>query len=187
MKFENQKNTGYLLLGLALVVFFSRLIPHAPNFTGSLAAIIFGSMVLRSWKSLAGIILAYLCADLIINNIMYRHNQFEWLSPGVYWIFIPFIIIFLLNLFITKKEISPLGILGSSLSASIIFFLISNFGVWISSKITYTHDLGGLLLCYFNALPFFGYELAGTLFYSSALFSVYWLYFYKYSTNVYKG
>ncbi len=187
MKFENQKNTGYLLLGLALIVFFSRLIPHPPNFTGSLAAIIFGSVVLRSWKALIGIILAYFCSDLVINNIMYWHNEFVWLSPGFYWIFMPFVIIFLWNLLRSKKEISPLGIFGSSLFASIIFFLISNFGVWSASKITYTHDLSGLMLCYFNALPFFGYELAGTLFYSSAIFSVYWLYFYQYRINVSKG
>lgn len=186
MNIKNKVKAGYLVMGLALIVILSRLLPHAPNFTGSLAAIVFSAVALRSWKAFAGIVLAYLFSDLIINNILYTHNDFQWLSPGVYWILIPFVVVFAANFFLFGKGFSPLGIFGSSLFSSILFFLTTNFGVWISSKITYTHDLNGLLLCYFNALPFFGYEMAGTLFYSSVIFSVYWLYFYEYRSYEFK-
>ncbi len=175
------------MLGLAFLVISSRLIPHAPNFTASMAAIIFSSLVMRDWKALVGILLAYMFSDLIINNVMYRQSEFLWFSPGILWIFMPFIIVFLLNRFFYKKEIAPLTIFSNSLAASILFFLISNFGVWMSSKGIYTHDLSGLLICYVNAIPFLAYEIAGTLFYSSVVFSVYWLYFYKYNVNEYKG
>ena len=42
------------------------------------------------------------------------------------------------------------------------FFLISNFGVWI---LGYPKNLEGLLLCYTMAIPFFGYSIAGDLFF----------------------
>jgi hypothetical protein len=187
MNLENQKRTGYLILGLALMVISSRLIPHAPNFTATMAAVIFSSLVIRNWTALIGILIAYFLSDLIVNNLMYRQNEFLWFSPGLIWIYIPFIVVFAVNRFFIKKETAPLTIFSNSLFASIVFFLVSNFGVWINSKITYTHDLSGLLICYINAIPFLAYEIAGTLFYSSVLFSVYWLYFYKYKVNEYKG
>jgi len=179
MNLNKPMKSAHILLGLAFIVISSRLIPHAPNFTGSIAAVIFGAVVLRSWKSLSVILIAYLIADLFINNIQYRQNEFLWISPGFYWILIPLVAIFILNSIVFKKEFTPLGILGSSLFSSTLFFLVTNFAVWISSKVAYTQDLSGLLICYFNALPFFGYELAGTVFYSSVIFSVYWLYFYQ--------
>ena len=51
---------------------------------------------------------------------------------------------------------------GNILLASIIFFLLSNFGVWI---LGYPKNFEGLLLCYTMAIPFFGYSIAGDLFF----------------------
>jgi hypothetical protein len=178
MKFVIHKNTSYLVMGLALIVIFSRIIPHAPNFTGSIAAIIFSAVALRSWKAFVAVIFAYLVSDLIINNILYRQTEFMWMSNGIYWILLPFVFIYIINYFAINNEFKPFGIFTTALLSSTIFFLISNFGEWFTSKVMYTHDFNGLVLCYLNAIPFFGYELAGTLFYSSVIFSVYWLYFY---------
>ena len=41
------------------------------------------------------------------------------------------------------------GIIRSCL----IFFIISNFGVWFSSN-TYNNDINGLITCYVMGLPF---------------------------------
>jgi hypothetical protein len=46
--------------------------------------------------------------------------------------------------------------------SSLIFFLVSNFGVWL---IGYPKTLDGLLLCYTMAIPFFGYSIVGDLFF----------------------
>ena len=46
--------------------------------------------------------------------------------------------------------------------------LISNFGVWISGW--YTLTLGGLVACYVNAIPFYGYTLVGDLAFTGILF-----------------
>tara|TARA_B100000513_G_C11757642_1_gene136422 strand:- start:242 stop:502 length:261 start_codon:yes stop_codon:yes gene_type:complete len=51
----------------------------------------------------------------------------------------------------------------SILISSLIFFVVSNFGVWI---IGYPKTLEGFITCYIAAIPFFGWTIAGDLFYS---------------------
>ena len=51
-----------------------------------------------------------------------------------------------------------------AVSAGVIFFLITNFGVWTSGMYGYTFK--GLLNCFVLAIPFFTYTLISTLIYS---------------------
>ena len=57
-----------------------------------------------------------------------------------------------------------------SLAASTLFFLISNFGVWLAGW--YGMTAAGLLSCYINAIPFYAYSLVGDLAFSVILFGV---------------
>jgi hypothetical protein len=60
---------------------------------------------------------------------------------------------------------------AGSLVASTAFFVISNFGVWMSGW--YTLSLAGLVACYVNAIPFYGYTLIGDLAFTGVLFGSY--------------
>jgi len=55
------------------------------------------------------------------------------------------------------------------LAASILFFVVTNFGVWALDSL-YPRTLEGLVICYVAAIPFFANTLAGTLFYTAVLF-----------------
>ena len=57
---------------------------------------------------------------------------------------------------------------AGSLAASTLFFLISNFGVWLGPW--YPATGAGLLACYTNAIPFFGYTITGDLLFTAVLF-----------------
>lgn len=61
-------------------------------------------------------------------------------------------------------------ILGSSLFSSILFFIITNFGVWAPSSNWYPHTLNGLIECYTLAVPFFRNTILGDLGYTVILF-----------------
>ena len=76
----------------------------------------------------------------------------------------------ILNLKTNKKGAMPVFV--GSLAASVIFFVISNFGVW-ASQAMYTKNAIGLLTCFEAAIPFFPNTLAADLFFSSLLFSSY--------------
>jgi len=52
---------------------------------------------------------------------------------------------------------------------ALLFFALSNFGVWLGSGM-YPRSLAGLAECYAAALPFFQNSLAGDLFYTVLLF-----------------
>ena len=61
-------------------------------------------------------------------------------------------------------------IITSSLTASAIFFLVTNFAFLYSN---YPHNLYGIIQAYINGLPFLRGTLMGDMFYSIALFGGY--------------
>ncbi|GAF05290.1 DUF6580 family putative transport protein [Saccharicrinis fermentans] len=156
---------------LVLFAAFSRLIPHPPNFAPIAAMALFSSAYF-SKKHIALIIpvLSMWLSDIVINNTIYAQyfNGFTFFYPGFYWTYLAFIIIGELGFFLLKP-IKPQNILVASLSASLLFFLISNFGVW-TSETMYTKDFSGLLTCYTVAIPFFKNSLMGDLVYCGILF-----------------
>lgn len=56
----------------------------------------------------------------------------------------------------------------SALAASTLFFVISNFGVWLGPWHPTTPE--GLLACYTSAIPFYGYTIAGDMLFTGVLF-----------------
>jgi len=65
-----------------------------------------------------------------------------------------------------------MNILLASVSASVLFFIITNFAQWLSYPL-YTKDIPGLITCYVAAIPFFHYTLLGDLFFVGILFSAF--------------
>jgi hypothetical protein len=59
----------------------------------------------------------------------------------------------------------------ASLLGSILFFFITNFGVWAGGFYGYT--AGGLSKCYVMAIPFFKGTIMGDLFYNLVFFGGY--------------
>ena len=61
----------------------------------------------------------------------------------------------------------------ATLLPSLLFFLSTNFAVWLFETTTYTHDLAGLTLCYTRAIPFYRWMLQGDLVYVAVVFGSY--------------
>lgn len=70
-----------------------------------------------------------------------------------------------------KENANALRIGGAALAASLSFFLLSNFAVWVVWEM-YPKTPAGLLACYVAALPFFRHSLAGDLFFTVVFFSL---------------
>ncbi len=64
------------------------------------------------------------------------------------------------------------GLFSFGLLSSLLFFAVTNFGVWIWFG-GYERSLVGLGECYLAAIPFFRYTLAGDMFFSVVLFGSY--------------
>jgi hypothetical protein len=67
------------------------------------------------------------------------------------------------------QRVSPIRLGGAAIASSVLFFVLTNFGMWLSSGF-YPLTLAGLEACFVAAIPFFQNTLAGDLFYSGVLF-----------------
>lgn len=164
---------------LILMIFaaaFSRLLPHPHNFTPIGAISLFGAAYF-SRKYLAFVVpfLAMWFSDLLINNVVYAqmypeyYSGFSWFgNPAVY---LSFALIVLLG-FVLLQKVTPLRLLGGSLSASLLFFLVTNAQVWLVSP-TYPNTGAGLMAAYAAGIPFFWNTLLGDLFFTGVLFGAF--------------
>ncbi len=68
-----------------------------------------------------------------------------------------------------EKDRSALKIAAAALAGSVLFFVLTNFGVWAFGSL-YPRTLGGLMDCYIAAIPFFRNTLQGDMLYTLILF-----------------
>ena len=162
-----------IVSSLILLAALSRLIPHAPNFTAVGAIALFGAAYLKD-KRLALIVpfIALWISDVIINHLIlpgFYTGINAWF--GNVFTYLGFVLITFLG-FGLLKRVNIGTVLGSSVLASIIFFLVSNFGVWLGS-VAFPKSIGGLMMAYTAGIPFFWNTLAGNLVFCILLFGVY--------------
>ena len=151
---------AWIAIGLILLIVFSRLIPHPPNFTPVLAAALFcGTLYMRSSHALLVPLFGMAVGDLVLGF----HDQ-VW---AVY-------LAVALCVGLGRWMLSPPGVLttlGAGVSGSALFFLLTNFAVWLQGDF-YPMTTAGLLACYVAAIPFFHHTLIATLLFGLALFGL---------------
>ena len=171
-------NNKLQLLFSALIILLiagSRLIPHTENFVPVFAMILFAAVHFRNkFQAIAISVGALWCSDLYINNwgrYADYHNEFILFSSP--FNYLAYILIALLGVRIFKNTITIQKVLGSSIGVGIVFFIISNFGVWISGTL-YPMTFDGLITCYIAAIPFFRSTLTSNILFSFVLFGGYY-------------
>lgn len=163
-----QNKTALLVFtGLILIAATGRLLHHEANFTPVMAIAFFAAFYFRNrYAAILAVILAMLISDLAIgfDSVAMRLTVYGSLLVPV-----------LFGRILRSKStesFQSVYALGFTLTGSIVFYLTTNFVVWLTSGM-YTMNLTGLVLCYINAIPFFKTSLAGDLFYTGLLFSIY--------------
>ena len=145
LELQNKKN----LQSFFFIFFFltvSRLIPHEPNFTPVLSISILGFLFSTNlWFKVLMVLGSMFFSDLIIGT----HNFIIY----VYFSLMLLIIISNSKNYIYMMFLGPL-----------IFFIITNFGVWLHSSY-YTKNIDGLTQCFYMAIPFFKNTILSTFFY----------------------
>lgn len=148
-----------LALTLIMVGLVLRLLTHGLNFTPIAAIALFSAVYLNKKYSLLVPLALIILSDIIIglHNVIF----FTWAS---------FALIAIIGLWI-KKHKSFTTVISGSLVASFVFYLVSNFGVWLMGW--YPPTLEGLVRCYVLALPFFRNFTISTLAYTLVFFGLY--------------
>jgi hypothetical protein len=151
------------LVAIALIALaaLSRLVPHPYNFTPIEAVALFaGAWLGNRWLAVLVPIAALLVSDLIIGfytSALVTYACVAAIALGGRFL---------------GRDAGALRIVGFGLAGAVLFFVVTNFVVWlaIGHPPSYPFTWDGLVACYVAAIPFFQNQLAGVAFYSLLLF-----------------
>ena len=133
----------------------SRLVAHTPQFTAILAVAMFGGMYLKPRQALIVPVALMIVTDLILgfhDTMVFTWGSMLAISAIGIWL---------------KDRKSFVAVLSGSIFSSLLFFVVTNLGAWMSPL--YPHTMAGLRECYIMAIPFFRSTLASTVAYSLVL------------------
>ncbi len=148
----------FVLIGVGL-----RLLPHPPNFAPIAAIALFGGVYLSRKTAFVLPMAAIVISDMFLGGY-YEIG----LMISVYGCFL---LMVALGIYLKKhKKWYTIG--GSAILSGIIFFVVTNFAVWVFTP-WYAKTLSGIVQCYIMAIPFFKNTLLGNLFYVTAFFGAY--------------
>jgi uncharacterized membrane protein len=150
-----------VIVGLIAAAAATRLLPHPPNVTPMAAMALFGGAHLAD-RRLAFLVPlgAMLASDLVLG--------LHALLPVVYGAFA-------LIVWIGTRlagRITPVRVAAATLAGSVLFFVVTNFGVWALGGL-YPRTAAGLVAAYVAAIPFFRNTLLGDAAYALLLFGGY--------------
>ncbi len=152
-----KKYKHYILpICLILVLSFSRAIPHPPNFTPILAVGIFSGFFFRN----------FFLSSFIVISSMFVGDLYLGFHGTMIFTYTALIVSVLIGALIKNFKFKELFF--TSLFSSFCFFIITNFGAWLTLPM-YEKNLAGLLQSYVLAIPFFHNTLISTFIYLIAL------------------
>ena len=153
MKILNKNfNSYYLPICLILVLSFTRLIPHPWNFTPILAASIFSGFYFKN----------FFLGSFVVIFSMFLGDLYFGFHSTMLFTYASLAVAVAIGILIKNFKFSE--ILVSGLTGSICFFVITNFGAWLTLEM-YEKNLSGLINSYVLAIPFFHNTLISTLVY----------------------
>jgi hypothetical protein len=150
---------------LVLTAAATRLAPHWWNLTAVGAVCLFGGCYFnRKWAAFLVPLAALAISDVFLQTFVY---------PGFgpnYFKYVCFAATVPLGYLLRGRE-RLLPVTTGAVAATALFFLLSNFEVWLSGHgRLYPRTPAGLLACYIAALPFSLNMLYGNLLFSGLLF-----------------
>jgi hypothetical protein len=138
------------ILSMMVLAVITRLLPHPPNVAPITGIALFAGYSFND-KRMA-FLLPLVC--MFITDIFLG---FHMIMPFVYLAFMG-----ISYMGINSEKIGN----GTILKSSTLFFVLTNFGVWLMG---YSHTIQGLITCYTLALPFFVNTIIGDLFFTHSL------------------
>lgn len=170
-KINHCRDNGWVLAAFIVCAAVIRLITPTlawlpTNFAPINSIALFGGAKYRRAFGLVLPILVIWFSDLLLDRCYFG----KWIVfyPNFYWQYFSYFLIAILGHYWLQR-VSTCRVLGATLAAALLFFIISNFGVWAQGG-WYAPTFSGLLQCYLAGIPFLKGSMAGDLFYAAVLF-----------------
>ena len=158
-------NKQTIVIAAALVLFavLSRFAPHPVNFNPIAALGLFAGAFLPYRRYWLLPLLALLLSDFFL-------GFYHWVS--MLFVYLGFAGGAVIGRLVLSNKQTALLIGGSAFASTNVFFILSNFGTWLSGTL-YPLTFEGLATCFVAAIPFYPNSMAGDLFYSYLLFGLF--------------
>lgn len=147
-------------LALVVVCVALRLLPHPPNFAPVGATAVFAGRTLPRWSAIAVALGAMALGDIGL-SALHGYPPVTAVTPFVYAGFVGQVLLG------RALRAARGGALAAACLGALVFFALSNFGVWLTGY--YGMTPAGLVACYVAALPFLAGTLAGDLLWTITL------------------
>ncbi len=160
---KNKFNNHLIIFALILLAVLSRLIPHPLNFTPIGALGLFaGAYIIdkRVW-------LLPVCVLLLSDFFVGFYEPVSML-----FVYLGFALSAFIGRLLLSEKRTSLNLGGAALSSATVFFIVSNFGTWLSGTL-YPMTFAGLTECFIMAIPFYANTLLGDVFYVVVLFAIF--------------
>lgn len=158
--------TGLILFGAAVNV--SLFGVH--NFKPIGAMCLFGAAYFSArWVGVLVPLAALFLSDLFQHFFM---PEFGFIGNVIYFKYGAFALIAVMG-FLLRGRVNVPRVALAAISSSLIFFIVSNFAVWLLDPAAFTRDLAGLMTCYEIAIPFYHLTLLGDLTFAAFFFGAY--------------
>jgi len=154
---KNKKENFFALMGIVILAVVARILPHPPNFVP------IGGLALFSGAHFSG-----KKRYLIPLLAMFISDMFLGFHATMVFVYVSFLMIILIGRSL-KHAPQPARLFLAAIGSSILFFIVTNFGVWLTTNF-YSKDLSGLVNCYQMAIPFFRNTIFSDLIYSFSFF-----------------
>ena len=151
----------FVALALCILAVASRIAPHPWNFTPMIAVALFaGARIGNVWLGALATVACLALGDVALGVFPYG---------GMAWVYGAIVAVALIGGVLAKRR-TVTATVACALAAGFVFFVVTNFGVWLGDM--YPHTWSGLGDCYIAALPFYRNQVIGDLVFTGALFGL---------------
>lgn len=159
----------WVLAALIFVACLTRLLPHPPNFSPIAAVALFaGAFFANRGLAFLAPIVALLISDVIL-GLSNGGTYSNYLGGMGHMLVISATLLTTAIGFALRNNKSSVAVIGGALVSTALFFLITNFGAFLTDP-TYPKTVAGLGAAYVAGIPFLKWSVLSTLMYSAILF-----------------
>ncbi|MCB0501395.1 MAG: hypothetical protein KDD32_01835 [Bacteroidetes bacterium] len=150
-----------------------RAFPHIPNMAPIAAIALFSGAYFakKQWAFVITFLALFLSDAVLHIQYLIGVREFAGFYPNMIFVYTGIAMVIGIGL-LMRNKVNAFTVLGGALSGSVLFYIISNFGVWLMGTM-YSKTFAGLVECYVAGIPFYRGTLMGDVIYSALLFGAF--------------
>ena len=164
------RNVRLLCLVYFVVAVALRFAPHGVNFNAVAALALFAGCYLTVGQGMLLALGAMALTDLLGQTLDFG-SMGLYHRPTMLAVYASFALPSLIG-WALRGRVSVRSVPAAAVASSALFFIVTNFAVWLDPNMKFPMTPAGLLKCYVDAIPFAGNNVLGTLIFSCAFFGI---------------